>query len=556
MGAEIDDRRQDVDCAEAKEALGRLLADKRFKTAERQKAILSYLVERRFDHEDVKAYVIAVDVLGRPSSFDSAIDPIVRIEISRLRSSLESFYAAFGDDHDIWINIKKGKYLACFTRRADRFAESEDVQNEADSSTNTRTATQDAAPGKLRWKMVALYAIASALLLAICIHSYASAITISQKPTVYVSAEAANPLNAGEASQMRDGLLTALTQFQTLTVAQPAYKSARTRKGDRQYSIQLKYYGDADDRSVLWQVIETASGQLLTSGLEKVETSGKSPATVRDEIVAVLAKRIGSSRGVINSIELKTDPGSLGNGCVIQAEYALDVHGDLDTAVDCLQRTVQRLPGDADAKAVLARVLLAPAGRTTAPDIANHALDLAQDAVARAPLSDRAHIALMAAQAAKGRLEAAIEAGNRAITLNPNNPDASAALGALLYSAGYRSAGLSMAKDASKDTDAVPRCAMIVLALDAFRDARYSEALLWTEQVNGSSPLTKVIRAATLGELDSAQASNSLSDGDVNSTFFKKTVDAAGLQPEVVSMLERGLTKAGADFGPVRSISR
>ncbi|WP_141652387.1 hypothetical protein [Rhizobium grahamii] len=103
-----------------------------------------------------------------------------------------------------------------------------------------------------------------------------------------------------------------------------------------------------------------------------------------------------------------------------------------------------------------------------------------------------------------------------------------------------------MAKDASRDTDAVPRCAMIVLALDAYRNGRYSQALVWTEQMNGSSPLMSVIRAAALGQLGSDQAKANLDKEVVSPTAFKKAINEIGLQPDLVSMLERGLTKAGS----------
>ncbi|KRB59514.1 hypothetical protein ASE04_26475 [Rhizobium sp. Root708] len=441
---------RDVDCAEAKDTLERLLADRRFKTADRQKAILSYLVERRFDDEEVKAYVIAVDVLGRPSNFDSAIDPIVRIEISRLRSVLESFYAAFGDDHDIWISIRKGKYVACFTRRIARLRVDRDDDEEVGEEPPQQTTPADTAQRQGGGvKRVALWAAACAAIGVLGAYAYSNRTTFSEKPIVYVSVEAANPKQAGEASQMRDGLMTALTQFQTIIVTQPGYASVRNRGTDAKYSIQLKYYGDMDDRSVWWQVIENASGKLLMSGLEKVETTGKNTAAVRDEVVAVLAKRIASNRGVINSIELQSDPDSLGNGCVIRAEYAIEMRGDLGAAVDCLQRTVQLMPENYDAKAALSRALLASEGRTTPQDVTDHALDLAREAVARAPLSGRAQLALMTARAAKGSTEAAIEAGNKAIALNPNSSDAAAALGGVLYSAGYRAAGLSMAMTSS-----------------------------------------------------------------------------------------------------------
>lgn len=41
----------------------------------------------------IKAYSIAVDVFGRPASFDPQSDPIVRVQARRLRAALDSYYA-------------------------------------------------------------------------------------------------------------------------------------------------------------------------------------------------------------------------------------------------------------------------------------------------------------------------------------------------------------------------------------------------------------------------------------------------------------------------------
>lgn len=559
MSAGIHDRREQIlDYEQTREAVKRLIADPRFKVPDRQKSILMYLVERRLDDENVKSYAIAIDVLGRPSSFDPSTDPIVRIEMSRLRSSLEAYYLAFGHEHDIWISITKGKYVVCFTRRLEpSMALCEDVGDPVADDTVQHQAhpVPQQKPYQKQARRLALPSIVAVAAIALATYAY-SRPTVSEKPTVFVSVEAASPELAGEANKMRDGLLTALTQFQTMNVAQPAYASARANASERRYEIQLKYYGDGDDRSVWWQVVDNATGTLLMSGLERVDLTGKSDTAVQGDIVKTLAQRIAANRGIINAIELQADGSSLGNGCVIRAEYALDVRGDLGAATECLQQTLRLRPDDSDASATLARVLVTPQGRVTTPEIADRALGLAQKAAGTAPMSDRAQLALMAAQAAKSRPEAAIEAGTRAIALNPNNPDAAAALGGVLYFAGYRQAGVSMALDASKETPVVPRCAMVVLALDAFRKARYSEALLWAEQINGSSPLTNVIRSASLGELGSDQAKASVDNGGVSGAVFRMTMDATGLQPDLALMLERGLIKAGADFDQVGSVSR
>lgn len=78
----------------------RLLEDPKFQATERSRTIPSYLVQRRFEghHDPVKAYDIAIDVLARPHSFDPA-DPIVRIEVGRVRTFLKQYYVRRSSDH-------------------------------------------------------------------------------------------------------------------------------------------------------------------------------------------------------------------------------------------------------------------------------------------------------------------------------------------------------------------------------------------------------------------------------------------------------------------------
>jgi hypothetical protein len=54
---------------------------------------LSHIVEAKLrgEAESIKAYSIAVDVFGRPTSFDPQSDPIVRVQARRLRGLLQEF---------------------------------------------------------------------------------------------------------------------------------------------------------------------------------------------------------------------------------------------------------------------------------------------------------------------------------------------------------------------------------------------------------------------------------------------------------------------------------
>jgi hypothetical protein len=79
-------------------------------TSERQKALLQYLLKEkeRGCSEKIKAYNIAVDVLGRADDFDSATDSIVRVEMHRLRKNLEQFNGA---SKDLTLTVPRASYI-------------------------------------------------------------------------------------------------------------------------------------------------------------------------------------------------------------------------------------------------------------------------------------------------------------------------------------------------------------------------------------------------------------------------------------------------------------
>ncbi len=56
----------------------------------------------------IKAYAIAVDVFGRPQSFDPQSDPIVRVQARRLRAALEEYYAGEGRTNAVRFYLPRG----------------------------------------------------------------------------------------------------------------------------------------------------------------------------------------------------------------------------------------------------------------------------------------------------------------------------------------------------------------------------------------------------------------------------------------------------------------
>ncbi|MDE1154716.1 MAG: hypothetical protein PW735_03180 [Acidobacteriaceae bacterium] len=554
----------DVSDEEGRAELERLLGDQRFHGTERAKSILRYLAERHFQGcpEAVKAYTIALDVLGRGADFDASSDPIVRIEMSRLRSVLNQYYEAFGETSGITIRLPIGRYLVEFSRTdpagAPVFEKSEEeapiaVVEEVGETAKIFPMTQRT-PHLYAGGAAALLFAAVISTVAVC---YGRAPAMTVRPSVTLAISAPDDANAKEADTTEDYLVTALSRFRTLTIS--SLKTIETGATSRSatgisnaYDIQMKYYSDGDVRSVWWRVVGSGGAGVLKSGVDSVEVGGRSDTVVRDELVSLLAKRFASTRGVINILEARdgTATDVIGNTCVLKAEYELDEGGrnGIRDALPCLEQTVALQPGNADALAVLSRIIVAAEGGDPATTPFERALTLANRAAALDPTSDRAQVAIMMAQFYAGRTDAALAAGNQALALNRDNPDVLAKLSGVLYSSGFRDAAVSLAEEAERDVDAVPRDARIVLALDAYARGDYSNASLVSEQINCGDIVVRAIRAASLGEMSSPQASAGLEYLKAAlpdyRTSLRQKMQWRRYPSGVIASLEQGLEKA------------
>lgn len=556
---------REVPHEEAREELERLLGDSRFRVTDRQKAILRYLAECRFKgcDEHVKAYSLALDVMGKTIDFDASNDPIVRIEVSRLRSALASYYEAFGVAAQASIIIPKGSYITLFPSKLklegydDESASQPEIpenhRHPSDQAARAASLSRFSGAGSVRMASIAAAAVGMGAASVALAGWLKGAPSMTEKPVVLLSMEVADARTHGEASLVRDTLLTALTQFKTVNVASGSLDGrASSTTAGRRYNVTLKYYETPSDRSVWWQVVDGQTETVLRSGTEAVDATGKSLLSTRGEIAGRIAWRLASLKGIINTIETRSDPDDvLGNSCVIRAELALDAGNrrDLGKARVCLEATLAAVPEDVDAKAVLSRVMLTGKEASQDPVLRLKALELAKRAETSAPLSDRAQIALMVALFANGSLEAALRAGNRALQLNPRNDDAAAKLALVLYLGGYRDAGVAMSQGLDRDTDVIPADAMLVLALDAYRKGDYSRASLLSEQINGTDRLVAMLRTAALGQLKSPNASARFVDYVTGkpspNVSYRNGVPWWLLQDAITEELSDGLAKAG-----------
>ncbi|NOQ93009.1 MAG: hypothetical protein GQ547_00060 [Methylophaga sp.] len=94
------------------ECFAKILSSPMFARAGRQQRFLSYIMAETLEGraEKLKGYSIGIEVFDRESSFDPAIDSIVRVEAGRLRSKLREYYDDEGHADPVRFKLPKGSY--------------------------------------------------------------------------------------------------------------------------------------------------------------------------------------------------------------------------------------------------------------------------------------------------------------------------------------------------------------------------------------------------------------------------------------------------------------
>ena len=103
-------RWSETDQKAIREQLDRILHSIPFQHSPRRQRFLEFIVSEALAGRTVKGYDVALEVFGRLETFDSAVDPVVRVEAGRLRDKLREYYGADGEGDQICIDLPKGTY--------------------------------------------------------------------------------------------------------------------------------------------------------------------------------------------------------------------------------------------------------------------------------------------------------------------------------------------------------------------------------------------------------------------------------------------------------------
>ena len=80
---------------------------------------LRVAVERTLEGkgDELKEYLIGVEVFDRKGPYDPRVDPIVRVEARRLRAKLKQYYEGDGSEDPVLIEFATGTYAPRFVLR-------------------------------------------------------------------------------------------------------------------------------------------------------------------------------------------------------------------------------------------------------------------------------------------------------------------------------------------------------------------------------------------------------------------------------------------------------
>jgi TolB-like protein/tetratricopeptide (TPR) repeat protein len=116
--------RAEVSIESVQVAMDKVLACESFAKSPKHRCFLEFVVGEALAGRDgnLKEYTIGVEAFGRPESFDSREDPIVRVTASRVRAKLKAYFENEGKDAPLVIELPRGRYVPLFSSRPDAVA--------------------------------------------------------------------------------------------------------------------------------------------------------------------------------------------------------------------------------------------------------------------------------------------------------------------------------------------------------------------------------------------------------------------------------------------------
>lgn len=545
----------------ARGALETLLGHRAFAASPRRKRLLAYLVEQTLAGRAarLKAFDIAVAVLGRDERFDPQQDPIVRLEVRRLRRDLEHYYLTAGAADPIRIDIPKGGYVPVF------------AAIEPPTPPPPAVARPDRGPRR-GWAKPAALALAGLAMLAALVATLAwrqdpAPVAQARGPSVVVMPF--QGLDGGDgaallATGLTNQLVTDLTGVDTLRVyagAAPA-TAPEAALPVVDFRVEGSVQRDPATIRVAARLVDAATNEVLWSETVDRAADMGGVLAVQDELALGLAERLALPNGVI-AVATERPAGSrprtmFAFDCVQRAWLYRRKSDARDRAevMACLDQTVAREPDYANAWAMKS-FLHMDGGRLglVAPEDVAEEFAASQTAAERAFELEPQNIPSLQALANVRYNDGAFAEAERlqraAIALSPHNPESLVQLGWRLWARGRLDEGIALIEEAIERSWRSPTWYHQALALALYLrgdlERAYAEAVLGQGFCCGLGQAALAITAAASGRADEARAAlaRAVAQAPLLASDPQAFWRVFSIKQEVIDRLNVGLRAAG-----------
>ena len=574
-------------------ALERILASPGFDASARNRRFLEYIVEETLAGraDRLKGLTIAIDVFGRDATIDPQHDPVVRIEAAKLRRSLERYYLTAGQEDPIRIDIPKGTYVPTFEARDPPSLDSPAPAGEPAAAVARPAAPGDARP---RWYWLAIALLAGAFLgalgwlgtdlLASRLWSGGSedaATALPRGPKIAVLPFlnlSGDPEQAYFAEGVTDQIVTDLARFKALFVlsmestAKYQEQLADPQQLKRELGVDYLLDGsvrrERDKIRLSTRLVDTESGGIIWSETYADALTPSNVFEIQDDVSQQVSAIVASNYGMIAASDLtgaqRRPPKSFAAyDCVLryyhyQRSFDPQEHAKVRP---CLERAVELDPDYSDAWAVLANVYAQEHrfGFNPRPELYDsyeRSLTAAYRAVEIEPRNPTAQLMLANALFDRRNLAGFRAAGERAIALNPNDPEPLAHYGTRLVYMGEWERGLALVTKAIALNPGHPQWYLDPIIYYHYQTGDYERA--WTEaqsQGVAGDIWWSLFRAMILGQLGRREEAKPLIDAALrlNPDVRERLWDMARIwnvpDPHIEQIAD-GLRKAGLAIEP------
>lgn len=444
-------------------ALDRMVESEMFRDSPQLAAFLRFVseAELRGESDRIKGYTIGVEALGRSKDFDPQTDPIVRVEATRLRRTIERYYAGPGANDPVVVTISPGSYVPSFRFRA---ADAEPPASPGAS-----------AGGQRKLRIAGLAGVAACVLLAgyFLYPRSADRIAIgplqpgSGMPLILLQPASISglPKPGFSAEGLAEKLRDALTRFDTIDVALPKDLADAEKMGVKRplrfrLTGQIEYRDD-DTINLRFQLFDAADNTpVWTRSFERFAQTGSLAAAedaVITEVVTVLAQPFGVIRAHERNRYVATGLGDPRYNCILESSESLRSFDPSQhrKAKACLETLIRIDPSYAIGFAYLAALYLREyqydlGGRTGDQAVIDQALLLARQSIERQPESARAYQILSSVLYGRRDYAASLAAGERAVALNRYDMTALSDYGGRLLMTGEIDKGLELLERAAR----------------------------------------------------------------------------------------------------------